>query len=90
MRNPIESPMLFFNYIQNTLEDIIHWNYAKGLIYKYAFLVIFRYFQIEYAVKNIGVDQVLTQILQIDQKLTFNIFHILNQYRISKIEKNIW
>ena len=31
----------------------------------------------------------LTKILQIDQKLTFNVFHILNQYRISKIEKNI-
>ena len=29
----------------------------------------------------------LTKILQIDQKLTFNVFHILNQYRISKIEK---
>ena len=53
------------------------------------FLVIFRYLQIEYAVKNFGVDQVLTKILQIDQKLTFNVFHILNQYRISKIEKNI-
>ena len=29
----------------------------------------------------------LTKILQIDQKLTFNVFHILNQGRISKIEK---
>ena len=29
LRNPIESPKLLFTYIQNTLEDIIHWNYAK-------------------------------------------------------------
>ena len=53
------------------------------------FLVIFRYLQISYAVKYFGVDQVLTKILQIDQKLTFNVFHILNQGRISKIEKDI-
>ena len=33
---------------------------------------------------------VLTKILQIDQKLIFKIFHVLNQYRIFKIEKNIW
>ena len=51
------------------------------------FLVIFRYLQISFAAKYFGVDQVLTKILQIDQKLTFNVFHILNQYRISKIEK---
>ena len=51
------------------------------------FLVIFRYLQISFAVKYFGVDQVLTKILQIDQKLTFNVFHILNQGRISKIEK---
>ena len=31
----------------------------------------------------------LTKILHIDQKLTFNVFHILNQGRISKIEKKI-
>ena len=54
------------------------------------FLVIFRYLQISFAVKYFVVDQVLTKILQIDQKLTFNVFHILNQGRISKIEKNIW
>ena len=34
LRNPIESPKLFFTYIQNTLEDIIHWNYANILTYK--------------------------------------------------------
>ena len=51
------------------------------------FLLIFRYLQISFAVKYFGVDQVLTKILQIDQKLTFNVFHILNQGRISKIEK---
>ena len=51
------------------------------------FLVIFRYLQISFAVKYFGVDQVLTKISQIDQKLTFNVSHILNQGRISKIEK---
>ena len=51
------------------------------------FLVIFRYLQNSFAVKSSGVDQVLTKILQIDQKLIFNVFHILNQVRISKIEK---
>ena len=51
------------------------------------FLVISQYLQISFALKYFGVDQVLTKILQIDQKLTFNVFHILNQYRISKIEK---
>ena len=43
--------------------------------------------QISCAIKMIIVDQVLTKILQIDQKLTFKVFHILNQCRISKIEK---
>ena len=42
-----------------------------------------------FVVRYFGVDQVLTKILQTDQKLTFNISHILNQGRISKIEKNI-
>ena len=51
------------------------------------FLVIFRYLQFSFVVTYFGVDQVLTKILQIDQKLTFNVFHILNQGRISKIEK---
>ena len=36
-----------------------------------------------------GVDQVLTKLFQIDPKLTFDVFHILNDGRISKIEKNI-
>ena len=53
------------------------------------FLVIFRYLQISFAVKYFGFDQVLTKMLRINQKLTFNVFHILNQYRTSKIEKNI-
>jgi len=53
------------------------------------FLVISRYLQIWFPVYFFGVDQVLTKLLQIDQKLTFDIFDILNQYRISKIEKNI-
>ena len=51
------------------------------------FLLIFGYLQISFAVKSSGVDQVLTKTFQINQKLTFNIFHILNRGRISKIEK---
>jgi len=51
------------------------------------FLVIFGYLQILFSVKSFGVDQVSTKILQIDQKFTFNVFHILNQGHISKIEK---
>ena len=54
---------------------------------KYAFLVLFRYLQVSFAVKYFGVDQVLGTMLQIDQKLTFHVFHILNQGLISKIEK---
>ena len=50
-------------------------------------MVIFRYLEISFAEKDFGVDQELTKVLQIDQKLTFNVFHILNQGRISKIEK---
>ena len=52
------------------------------------FSVIFRYLQISFAVKSSSVDQVLTKIFRIDQKLTFNVLHILNQVRISKIETN--
>ena len=33
--------------------------------------------------------QVLTKIFHIDQKLNFDVLHILNRVRISKIEKNI-
>ena len=51
------------------------------------FLVIFGYLEISFAVKSSGVDQVLTKIFQIDQKLTFNVFHILNHGHIVKIEK---
>ena len=47
------------------------------------FLVIFRYLQISFAVKSSGVDQALTK----RSESYFNIFHILNQGRISKIEK---
>ena len=36
-----------------------------------------------------SVDQVLTKLFQIDPKLTFDVFNILNEGRISKIEKNI-
>ena len=34
-----------------------------------------------------SVDQVLTKLFQIDPKLTFDVFNILNEGRISKIEK---
>ena len=57
---------------------------------KVHFLRIFQNPQISFASKSTGVDQVLTKMLQIDPKLTFNVFHILNHDHISKIEKNIW
>ena len=50
-------------------------------------MIIFRYLQISFAVKFFVVDQVLTKTLQIDQKLTLNIFHSMNHCHISKIEK---
>jgi len=56
---------------------------------KYEFFGHFRYLQISFTVNYFGDDQVLTKILQIDQKLILNVFHILNQGRISKIEKKI-
>ena len=43
--------------------------------------------QISFAIKSIGVSQVLTKILQIDPKLNFDVFHIWKHGRISKIEK---
>ena len=48
---------------------------------------IFQNPQFAFAIKSIGDDQVLTKIFQIDPELTFNVFHILNHGRISKIEK---
>ena len=51
------------------------------------FWYIFQNPEISFVIKWTGVDQVLTKILQIDPKLTFNVFHILNHVRISKIEK---
>ena len=51
------------------------------------FLHFFQNPQISFLIKSIGVDQVLTKIFQIDPKLTFNVFHIFNHDRISKIEK---
>ena len=54
---------------------------------KVHFLRIFQNPQISFASKSTGVDQVLTKIFQIDPNLTFNVFHILNQDHISKIEK---
>ena len=50
-------------------------------------MYIFQNPQISFVIKSTGVDQVLTKILQIDPKLTFDVFHILNHVRISKIEK---
>ena len=49
---------------------------------------IFGYLKISFASKSV-VDQGLTQISQIDPKLDFDVFHILNYGRISKI-KNVW
>ena len=51
------------------------------------FLHFFQNPQISFLIKSIGVDQVLTKIFQIDPKLTFNVFHILNHGRISKMGK---
>ena len=51
------------------------------------FWYIFQNPQISFVIKSTGVDQVLTKILQIDPKLTFDVFHILNHVRIFKIEK---
>ena len=51
------------------------------------FLHIFGNPRIWFVNKWISVDQVLTKICQIDPKLIFNVFHILNHDRISKIEK---
>ena len=51
------------------------------------FSVIFQYLQIQFTVNCFGVDQMLTQTLQIDHTLTFNVFHILNQCRIPKLKK---
>ena len=53
----------------------------------YEFLVISQYLQISCAVDSSGIGYVLTEILQIDQKITFDIFHTLNQGHISKIKK---
>ena len=44
----------------------------------YEFLVISQYLQISCAVDSSGIGYVLTEILQVDQKITFDIFHILN------------
>ena len=50
-------------------------------------LHFFQSLQISFLIKSIGVDQVLTKIFEINPKLTFNVFHILNHGCISKIEK---
>ena len=49
---------------------------------KCIFLHFFQNPQISFLIKSIGVDQVLTKIFQIDPKLTFNVFHILNHGRL--------
>ena len=56
---------------------------------KCTFSKFFQNPQISFIIKSTSADQVLTKIFQIDPKLTFNVFHILNHGRISKIEKNI-
>ena len=48
---------------------------------------IFGYLKISLALKSVAVDQVLTKISEMDPKLDFDVFHILNYGRISKIEK---
>ena len=56
---------------------------------KWHFLLIFQNPWFWFWNKEMGVDQVLTKLFQIDPKLTFDVFNILNEGRISKIEKNI-
>ena len=56
---------------------------------KWHFLLIFQNPWFWFWNKEMGVDQVLTKLFQIDPKLTFDVFDILNEDRISKIEKNI-
>ena len=54
---------------------------------KWHFLLIFRNPWFWFVYKEMSVDQVLTKLFQIDPKLTFDVFNILNEGRISKIEK---
>ena len=88
-----------FNTFWNFPEHITHWKDFQILIYKTLkffslekvhFLRFFQNTRIWFATKSASVDQVLTKIFQIDPKLTFNVFHILNHDHISKIEKYIW
>ena len=85
-----------FNTFGNFSENITHWKNFQILIYKTlkigksTVLINFSRSSILFASKLTGVDQVLTKTFQIDPKLTFNIFHILNHGSISKIERNIW
>ena len=88
-----------FNTFWNFSEHITHWKDFQILIYKTLkffslekvhFLRFFQNTRIWFATKSASVDQVLTKIFQIDPKLTFNVFHILNHDHISKIEKYIW
>ena len=55
LKNSIEISNLLFTCLRNTLKNIIHWTYVEILIYKISenmhFLIIFRYLQIQFAVK---------------------------------------
>ena len=77
-------------FVENTSRFWIKRVWKFCIFEKVHFFHFFPNPQILFLIKSIGVDQVLTKIFQIDPKLTFNVFHILNHGRISKIEKNIW
>ena len=51
---------------------------------KVQFLRISQTLECYFPFKSIGIDQVLTKIFQIDPKLTFNVFYILNHGYIPK------
>ena len=77
-------------FVENTSRFWIKRVWKFFIFEKVHFLHFFQNPQISFLNKLIDVDQVLTKIFQINPKLTFNNFHILNHSRISKIEKNIW
>ena len=100
--NPIETSNLFFTYLRNTLENIIHWKYTQMLIYKnwknfwsqkiWTFWSFSNMFESN-SQSGFLVERwkVLTKILRIDQKLTFNFFifesipYLQNWENIAKI-----
>ena len=84
---------LSFSTFGNFSEHITHLKYFQILIYKTlkmlksTFFTNFPKSSNLFTFKSMGVDQVLSEMFQINPKLTFNVLHILNHDHISKIEK---